>query len=167
MINFATLWTNHPTVKREELPCSVDGRPKFENQCAIKLATCLDRSGIDTSSFNGARCWYHQNPRHILRAQELANWLASSSLKWGVAVQKIKGRHALDAIRGKTGILFLQDYWGERRQGDHIDLWNGHRLTALDSWFRINARIGQFGLHSLGFGSDMKQAKETWFWPLP
>ncbi|HVK54554.1 MAG TPA: T6SS effector amidase Tae4 family protein [Burkholderiales bacterium] len=63
-----------------------------------------------------------------------------------------------------TGIIFFQNYWGPGNQGDHIDLWNGARLTALDSWLRIHVRVGSFGLHSLGFGSDLEKSASTWFW---
>ena len=77
---------------------------------------------------------------------------------------KYSGEEVFGKINGRTGIIFFQNYWG---LGNHIDLWNGRRLTALDSWLRIHARIGSFGMHSLGFGSDLKKAESVWFWALP
>ncbi|WP_074687063.1 T6SS effector amidase Tae4 family protein [Paracidovorax citrulli] len=45
------------------------------------------------------------------------------------------GTDLFKSIHGRTGILFFRNYWGPGRQGDHIDLWNGSRVTALSSWF--------------------------------
>jgi hypothetical protein len=66
----------------------------------------------------------------------------------------------------RNGIAFFQNYWGTDAQGDHIDLWNGSRLTDWRTWARINMRIGDFGLHNLGAGSDFQKAQSVWFWPL-
>jgi hypothetical protein len=55
----------------------------------------------------------------------------------------------LDYVKGKTGIIYFQDYWprpGESRDhgprtGDHIDLWNKNELASLgliQSWLRRN-----------------------------
>jgi hypothetical protein len=44
-IPFATLWRNYPT----DTPCVLPtGKPPkgFENQCAIRMSVCLDRSGV-------------------------------------------------------------------------------------------------------------------------
>ena len=64
-------------------------------------------------------------------------------------------------IKGRNGIVFFQNYWGPGHQGDHIDLWNGSRLTDRMSWARIHIRFG-----GLGLGSDYRQAHAAWFWPL-
>ena len=64
-------------------------------------------------------------------------------------------------INGRTGIVFFQNYWGTGQQGDHIDMWNGTRMTDRLTWVRINMRIG-----SVGLGSDYRQAQSAWFWPL-
>ncbi len=67
----------------------------------------------------------------------------------------------------RTGLVFFQNYWGPGMQGDHIDLWNGSRLTDRGSWLRIHARIGSFGIHSiLSDVSDMEKAQAVWFWQL-
>ena len=65
-----------------------------------------------------------------------------------------------------TGIVFFQNYWGPGSQGGHIDLWNGSRLTDWRTWARINLRIGDYGLHNLGAGSDFQKAQSVWFWAL-
>jgi hypothetical protein len=42
---------------------------------------------------------------------------------------KFKGKDGFKKISGKKGINFFKDYYGPGNQGDHIDLWNGTRLT--------------------------------------
>jgi hypothetical protein len=81
----------------------------------------------------------------------------------------------LKKISGLTGDIFFKDYWqrtvnGKKesfrnRSGDHIDLWNGSRITDWFSWVRIHMRFGNFGVHSLrGDVSDFKESKAIWFW---
>src|SRR5688572_8889223 len=78
-ITAKTLWDNHPYPAS---PCSTE---LFANQCAIRMGTALEKSGIDTTSFNTMyprrRCCSaypslkHHKPGHIMAAQELANWI--------------------------------------------------------------------------------------------
>ncbi|NJO17840.1 MAG: hypothetical protein HC877_19545 [Thioploca sp.] len=141
------------------------------------MGTCLARCGVDTSKIPGVtHCGYHKKPQgHVIRAEELANGLNRYTL---VGIQK---RQLIDpnefekVLVGMTGIIFFKDYWqteinGKKeefrnRSGDHIDLWNGSRLTDWTSWVRIHIRIGHFGLHSFVNGlSDLRQSKSIWFW---
>lgn len=68
---FNKLWKFHPG---RSFPCN---RLKFENQCAIRMGEALRLSNVDLSSFKGAKCWekHEDKIKHILRAQELANWI--------------------------------------------------------------------------------------------
>jgi len=81
------------------------------------------------------------------------------------ATQKIiPGAGFNKRINGKKGIIFLKDYWARSGQttnptGDHIDLWNGSRLTALTSYFRV-----RWGITWDGEWSDYHRSKEVWFW---
>jgi hypothetical protein len=161
MLQFKTLWNNHPTIKGD---APLLNKGTYENQCAVSMHACLERSGADLKSFRGARSWEKGKPKYALRAQELANWLATPFSRLPTPVQKLSGKDVFEKINGKTGIVFFENYWGPGNQGDHIDLWNGARLTALDSWLRIHARVGGFGLHSLGFGSDLEKSASAWFW---
>jgi len=61
-------------------------------------------------------------------------------------------------LTGFRGIIFFQNYWGTGNQGDHIDLWNGTRLTHWSSWARIQLHI------SGGSWSDYRKAEAIWFW---
>lgn len=161
---FATLWNNHPTIKGD---APILDRKVYENQCAINVSAAWMRSGMKLSGYTGVLSWEKDKPKYAIRAQELAHWFASTHSRLPANVQKFGGKEVFDAISGKTGIIFFRDYWGAGNQGDHIDLWNGHRLTDWRTWARIHIRIGEFGLHSLGAGADFEKAASVWFWNLP
>jgi hypothetical protein len=48
---------------------------------------------------------------------------------------------------GRTGIVFFRNFWGPGSQGDHIDLWNGNRMTH-------------------GEVTYFRRAQSVWFWPV-
>ncbi|MCG8156530.1 hypothetical protein JMY81_14865 [Brenneria goodwinii] len=62
-------------------------------------------------------------------------------------------------------MIFFKDFWRRgnesfpNRSGDHIDLWNGTRLTTKLSYLRI-----QWGVSIEGIASDFFDSKEIWFW---
>lgn len=70
-------------------------------------------------------------------------------------------------LRHERGIIFFKDFCRRgnesyaNRSGDHIDLWNGKRLTAKSTWFRI-----QWGWHLDGIASDFFNSQEIWFWKI-
>jgi hypothetical protein len=76
MPTFSTLWNNHPNVK-DETPL-LDKR-QYPNQCAINIFATLQRSGVNVNSFHRQLSWQKGNPKYAIRAQEVANWLASSA----------------------------------------------------------------------------------------
>lgn len=165
MATFAELWKNHPNITGEE---PLLDKRQYENQCAINLYAALQRSGINVKSFHGQLSWQKDKPRYAIRAQEVANWLASAAHPiFPAKVEKFGGKEVFEKIKDKTGIIFFQNYWGTGDQGDHIDLWNGSRLTDWRTWARIHIRIGDFGLHNLGAGSDFQKAASVWFWAIP
>lgn len=133
------IWDNHPG--KLTYPCD---STLFQNQCAIRMGVALAGAGVNLRQFGGARCYPNLKhaPKHILRAQELANWLAGQTTLVGKAV-KSKNVTSENYAR-KTGIVFIKDGWGST---DHIDIWNG---------------VGMKG-GSLGYFS---KAKELWFWAL-
>lgn len=155
-MKFETLWNNHPTISssifKDDAPCLKDGERAFENQCAIRMGVSLEKSGINLTSFKGARCWYNHKPKHILRAEELANWLKSPFSPFK-NVKIFEGATGFSSIAGKKGIIFFKDYYGPSQQGDHIDLWNGSRLTCRVSWFEFAIR-----------GGAHYKAATIWFW---
>lgn len=164
MPTFAALWSNHPNIKGD---APLLDKKTYENQCAINLSAALLRSGVDMRNYNGQWSWQKDKPRYAIRAQELANWLAEPASYLPTRREKFPGKEAFGdvdgkkGLKGRTGIVFFQNYWGIGGQGDHIDLWNGARLTDMLSWARIYARIGSFGL-----GTDYRKAQSVWFWAL-
>lgn len=138
---FDQLWLNHPG---DEFPCD---KKTFPNQCAIRMGVALEKSGVNTSTFDtkypNRRCYsgFKHNPGHILAAQELANWISSEEKIFG-KVAKVDIKNPNKALLGNRGIVFIKDGWGAT---DHIDLWNGVAMQG-----------GSQSYFSLG--------KEIWFW---
>ncbi len=141
-IKAKTIWDNHP------YPLSPCSTTHFTNQCAIRMGVALEKSGIDTKSFDkmypNRRCYknLHHNPKHILAAQELANWIKSNEMTFG-KVQKFKNVSSANFV-GKKGIVFIMNGWGST---DHIDIWDGQDLKG-----------GTPQYFSLG--------ESVWFWKL-
>lgn len=181
MIKFKQLWENHPTITGEDNPCvNRQGKKNFINQCAIRVGVALSKSDVNTALLPGAiHCWHGhaKSEGHVIRAEELANALTKYPIAGLSRVIKVEPENFAKELRGRKGIIFFKDYWQRtnngveeslrNRSGDHIDLWNGSRLTSWRSWFRIHAVIGRFGPHTFSSDtSDYRQAKEIWFWRL-
>lgn len=163
MSPFSKLWANHPNVKGEN---SLLDKGAYPNQCAINLYAALQRSNVDVKTFHGQLSWQKDKPKYAIRAQELAEWLVSP-YSMMPKVQKFSGNDVFEKIKGRSGIIFFQNYWGPGNQGDHIDLWNGSRLTDWFTWVRIHARVGSLGVHSVLPLSDFQKSQAIWFWPVP
>jgi len=138
-------WHNHPGRK------NVCDETLFVNQCAIRMSTALELSGIKLSLDRRVlrRCTteyrafkHHKDglvKGHVLAAQELANWIKSQRSTFGS--RSIV--HSKEEILGRGGVIFFRDGWGTT---DHIDVWDGQSL------------VGGFPDY---FESDFK---ELWFW---
>ena len=152
MPRFPQLWNNHPNVT-DEGPL-LDKR-QYPNQCAVNIYEALKKSGVNVNSFYGQLSWQKDKPKYAIRAQELADWLASPANPVHTRVEKYSGEEVFDKIRGRTGIIFFQNYWGLGNQGDHIDLWNGSRLTDWRTWFTIHI-----------YGETYSKSEKVWFWEM-
>lgn len=137
-IAFRRLWDAHPYPNN---PCDTT---HFENQCAIRMSVALRAVGVDLSSFTGARCYpgLAHSPRHVLRAQELADWLAGQVTLVGNVERRGPSTHA--DFMGRRGIVFIQDGWGPT---DHIDVWDGSSMKG-------------------GRPDYFARGKAVWFWEL-
>lgn len=156
---FSSLWKNHPGVTGED---SLLETKQYPNQCAVNLYAAMQRSSINMKSFHGQLSWQKNKPKYAIRAQEVANWLASATNPINASrTEKLGGKDVFEKVGGRTGVIFFQNYWGAGNQGDHIDLWNGSRLSHFRSLAQIYLRIGSFGL-----GSDYRDAEAVWFWPV-
>ena len=168
-IKFEVLWSNFPSGS----PC--DGKNErgdlvFSDQCAIRVGAALKVSGVTFKSYpKNGKCWFGHDD-HILRAQELAEWLKTAPRFCGwKKPEDVTGQKWQEGISNRTGIIFFQDYWqreGERgSSGDHIDLWNGSRLTA-SSARGVLTTFARFtlGIESGPGFSDLGKAKKILFW---
>jgi hypothetical protein len=154
MIQFATLWTNHPANANPPLlePCTDSkGKPIFENQCSIRMSVCLVRSGISLAKFRGTFCWIHHHREHVLRAEELARWLDTPAADFVPSAEITKhseaGAIAASSYENRQGIVLFRNFWGTNNQGDHIDLWTGSQMS--------HGTPDYFG-----------RSEEIWFWDL-
>jgi len=175
-VHFEQLWNNHPTVAGVSEPCSTGGKPNYHDQCAIRMGVCLTKSGFDLAQIKApsklAFCAFHDRKEgHTLRAEQLARGLIHfpDLYQAGVAPKEdITPKGFRDAIKDRTGIIFFADYWeraGESfqsRSGDHIDLWNGERLTKWISYLRILLNIS--GHNRFIDWSSFEDSKQVWFW---
>lgn len=167
MLTFDTLWKSHPEIFGDAAPCRTNGAKNFSDQCAINLGVALRRAGADLGKLKDIRhCW--QPPKsegHVLAAEEIAQALSQAKIPGLHAVKKIKPKDFEDDLEGQQGIIFFKDFWRRgnetfgNRSGDHIDLWNGRRLTNWLSYPRI-----QLGFSIEGSFSDYHESKEIWFW---
>ena len=167
-LSFETIWNNYPSSD----PC-VDAKTGkvpagFSNQCAIRVGYALEKSGVSFASFHGNRCpCGPKTGGMVAGAQELANWLGPKRFAGCPNAENYTGKDAFDKMAGRTGIVFFSHYWqregetGTTRTGDHIDLWNGSRLTAYSSWARVHLGIAWDGLWS-----DFRRAARVQFWPI-
>lgn len=109
------------------------------------------------------KCWSHEGMRHILLAEELAQWLCKANIGGVGKVEKISPKTFQKDLDDRTGIIFFKDYWQRgnenfaNRSGDHIDLWNKNKITSSSMFTRGFLEL-------LGRVSDLNEAKEVWFW---
>lgn len=169
MTDFNTLWRNFPDVDKLKQTCfnkqSSNADP-FDNYCAILLSECFIKSGISLEkSSSGQKCWSHKGARHVLKAQDLADWLNKSRPQGFGKAERISSATFQNTLAGRTGVVFFKDYWQrgnesvENRSGDHIDLWNRDRISGGSMTYRT---IIEF----LGLVSDLNKSRQILFWEI-
>lgn len=181
-IKFKVFWDNYPS---ESNPCvGDDGNPPegWSNQCAIRVGIALEKSGVSFDSFSGARCPAGP-PRGgmVARAEELGKWLNQKPFANCPDHEMFGGKDWQSRVSGRTGIILFHNYWrrkGERTgngSGDHIDLWNGSRLTwSITTAMRFLLRIPSMpSLNPFGprdeqsnWYSDLGNSSHIWFWAI-
>jgi len=154
-LSWSALWDNR--LADQDYPCD---KKAFPNQCAIRIGVALEQAlkgtGVSLDSFDGVWCWQKldekHDRRHILRAQELADWLTKPEQTKLVGKVQITGNksYPADAYRRKKGIVFFQNIPtnNPKLKGiDHIELWWGPTLEK--------DHHGYFG-----------KCEQVWFWDL-
>ncbi|WP_298266533.1 T6SS effector amidase Tae4 family protein [Geobacter sp.] len=133
----------------------------------------MHKSGVEMKSFRGSSRILINGKITAAAAEELAAWLKLRPF-CGLPPkpETVTGKDWEKKIAGRTGIIFFKDYWqrdGEsegNRSGDHIDLWNGSRLTASG----LRGALTTFARFSIGIShishvySDLSESRQILFW---
>jgi hypothetical protein len=173
VMTFQDLWNAYPNQedpfrdpKTGEIPLYAD------NQCAIRLSITLHRVGIEMKSYRGEDQIRIDGKRTALRASVMAQWLKLRPFAGLPSPIDITGADWQDRIKGRTGIVFFSGYWARKTDshgettGDHIDLWNGRKLTSpgVEGWATTFMRF-TVGVSSAWY-SDLGKSKQILFWEI-
>lgn len=174
-IKFADLWRNYPSDSIKH-PDAQTGKDAFDDHCAINLSQSLYSCGVLLKSFKGTKCWACPSNDssgkgiHAIRAQELATYLGTRPFAGCPAPQRFTGSTYEAAVKGKTGIIFFQDYWqrqGESgRTGDHIDLWRESKLASIGGALTFIRQTFPSIAENYLEMSDLRRASEVLFWEI-
>ena len=157
-MDFDKIWNAYP---EDYSPCRREnGDPSFAHQCAIRFGLALMDGGLDLSSFPGAHCWFGHGRRHVLRGQELSDWMESKPEVFG----RVDKKENVDAsnYHGLRGLIFCSNFWGTGNQGDHIDLWNrNHMKTGNDSYIARSSEVWFWEIDAVRFGDMVVRPSEV------
>lgn len=126
---FKVLWENYPhDINGKHAHPSND---PYNNQCAIRLAYALRKSGIDFSNYDMGPVTSEGYPRG---AKSLADWIWR---EFGKPTIFYSDTYDFIKNNSKTGIFFLD---GPNGFADHIDIWNGKKsgsgiYKSIKVWF--------------------------------
>lgn len=142
--DFDDLWKRHP--KSRELGAGVNPNG---NRCTLVLGATLrnifkprpERGELSFRDIGEPPTGMRGQPfleRYYARAQDFANRLREER---GPPDVHVTGLNADQRLKGKRGVLFVQDAWptgllGAMLHGntvDHVDLWNGEQMGAYDA----------------------------------
>lgn len=184
-VKFADLWEHYPGKPPYVDPTTGKPPPGFSNQCAIKVSVAIHGAGIEMKSFTTkvigvdpkdfGRVEINGKNTATLAAQ-LAMWLKKQPF-CGLPQQpeNITGENWEKKVKGRAGIVYFADYWmrsddrKDRPTGDHIDLWNGSRMTHNVANFARRLGIDSvqwlpiFDSFDINF-SDLTNSKTILFW---
>lgn len=183
-LKFKDLWANYPSSPPYVDPKTGKVPAGYSNQCAIKVSVAIHGAGIEMKSFTpkvigvdakhfGMVTINGKNTATL--ASQLAMWLKLQPF-CGLPQkpENITGTDWETKIKARTGIVYFADYWarntGEKARptGDHIDLWNGGRLTAVGA-SALSTMGRMIGMNSFFPGtrygySDLRASREILFW---
>lgn len=126
---FKVLWENYPRdINGKHAHPSSD---PYNNQCAIRLAYALKKSGINFSNYDMGPVTSEGYPRG---AKSLADWIWR---EFGKPTKFYNDTYDFIKNNSKTGIFFLD---GPNGFADHIDIWNGKKsgsgiYKSIKVWF--------------------------------
>ena len=174
-VSFNTLWNNYPGDHINHTDPK-SKKEEYENQCAIRLSEALLKSGISLKGYKGSTCENCSlDEKHALVAAQLAMFIKTGGLniKDMASAAVLTGATFLDYVKGKTGIIYFEDYWprqGESRDhgprtGDYIDLWNKNKL-ASDGLAITWARTNFPNIFEFFKVSDLSKSVKVIFWEI-
>jgi hypothetical protein len=173
-VKFAALWKGYPTNPPYVDPRTGKPPPGYSNQCAIKVSVAIHSVGVDMKSYLAKDKVQVSGKNTAAVAENLATWLNQMPF-CGLPrkAEDVTGADWESKIKGRTGIIFFRDYWKRTPQekaptGDHIDLWNGSRLTpnaaniarslGMDSVQWLPGALADYNF------SDLGKSKAILFW---
>lgn len=177
-VTFASLWAGYPSGHPYVDPKTGKPPAGYSNQCAIKVSVAIHNAGIDMKSYRTKDKILVNGKNTAAVAENLAAWLKQMPF-CGLPQQaeNVTGKDWESKIKGRTGIVFFADYWKRTTKeqaptGDHIDLWNGSRLTGNAA--NIARRLGLTSMQWLpNIGpladynfSDLAGSKTILFWEI-
>ena len=142
------------------------------------MVECLKKCGVNTTLLHGVGhggSSEHETTLNIMVAEKLSTALIKYPIDGVQKVRKINPEKASAGLHGKTGIIFFKDYWQRNingkienfrnKSGDHIDLWNGSKLTSLSNF---HYRLHDLSLGTKSYYNDVELGyntyKEILFW---
>ncbi len=161
---FDELWKGYPKGSPYIDPKTGEPPKGYENQCAIRVAVALNKQGVSLESFDGSGYIRLNGEKIPIRAQEFAEWLDKGLIPGIEKGETYAAKNFFEKVEGRTGIIYVGDYWERSngaRTGDHIDLWNGSRMTDTNTYFRARG-YNFFGL----LGSDFEEGSQVKFYEI-
>lgn len=124
--SFNLLFANYPEDRQPCKELDQDGNIKYENQCALRVSVCLEKSGFKLVNNDKKKCKHG----HIRGAESLGRYLHKQSKRPKVYKNPAAGAKQ---IGEKMGIILFRNIDGFRGgQGDHIDLWIAGKTMTGD-----------------------------------
>ena len=138
--SFSTLWDAYPPTQQladgsiiNTYPCDEGSTDpitneftrRYANQCAIRLSSCLIKSGVSLATYTDPKC----NHGFARGAESLATWIWRNFRRPIIIkdARELSNFSSSDYYK-KSGIIFFKDFYpignqtSERYSGDHIDL---------------------------------------------
>jgi hypothetical protein len=175
-VTFKDLWAAYPSSPPYVDPKTGKAPPGYSNQCAIRVSVAIHGAGVAMNSFSGSSKIMVGGKNTAALASELAAWLKKQPF-CGLPQKPddVTGAQWEGKVKGRTGIVYFADYWKrtaqeKRPSGDHIDLWNGSRLTAVGA--SVLSTAGRYlGINAFFPGtdygySDLRGSSTILFWEI-
>jgi len=161
-LDFDQLWQIRQSLSKREpkdyfAPATIADLD-IHNLCAVKMSDALGQVMNIDGAYQVSSARGFGGRRYVLSAEKFAGWLRTGTPLGSADIQRkgeLSGYFTRLKARGARGVIFLKDYWGDPRIGDHIDLWNGatHSAPIPDDMPAYLATLE-------------RDCQEIWFWEI-